>query len=89
MTAEAQKVPVPCRFKPDELVRLMSGGPVMTVHHTIGQVQEPPIIVTVDQSLRLRGFSDGDLVCIWYEGLELKVEPFSAELLEAVTIPLA
>ena len=89
MTAEAQKVPEPGRFKPDELVRLKSGGPVMTVHHAIGQMHEPPIIVTVDEALRLRGFSDGDLVCVWYEGLELKVEPFSAELLEPVAIPLA
>ncbi|HTH46012.1 MAG TPA: hypothetical protein VMB21_00745 [Candidatus Limnocylindria bacterium] len=59
----------------------------MTVHHLIGQMHEPPIIETVDESLRLRGFADGDLVCIWYEGLELKMEPFSAELLESVTVP--
>ena len=58
----------------------------MTVHHRIGEMDEPPIIKTVDESLRLRGFSDGDLVCIWYEGQELKVEPFSAELLDPTTI---
>jgi hypothetical protein len=66
---------------------LKSGGSVMTVHHLIGQMHEPPIIETVDESLRLRGFSDGDLVCVWYVGLELKVEPFSAELLERVVLP--
>jgi uncharacterized protein YodC (DUF2158 family) len=76
-------------FKPDDLVRLKSGGPVMTMHHRIGQMHEPQIIETVDQALRLRGFSDGDLVCLWYEGLELRVEPFPVELLERVELPWA
>ena len=85
MIPVTQQVREPCAFKPDDLVKLKSGGPVMTVDHIIGQVHDTPIIVTVDESLRLRGFSNGDLVCIWYEGRDLKVEPFSAELLEPVS----
>lgn len=86
MIAVAKNFSEPCRFKPDDLVRLKSGGPVMTVHHRIGQPHDLPILQTVDESLRLRGFSDGDLVCVWYEGQELKVEPFSAELLDPTTV---
>lgn len=72
-------------FMTGDIVRLKSGGPNMTVQRLIGGKGSHPMIGTVDESLKLRGCKEGDPVCQWFVGRELKSDAFRYESLEHVT----
>ena len=59
----------------------------MTVQRLIGDKDgSHPMVHTVDEALKLkRGCRDGDLVCQWFEGTELKSDAFRKEIVELVT----
>ena len=73
-------------FKAGEVVRLKSGGPKMTAQRLIGDKDKShPMIATVDEALKLKGGREGDLVCMWFVGTELKSDAFREETLELTT----
>lgn len=74
-------------FKPGDVVRLKSGGPNMTVQRLVG-VSDHQAIKLVDNYLRAKGCKDGDPVCQWFVGADLKSESFTKETLELVASPL-
>ncbi len=50
-----------------DLVQLKSGGPRMTVKRIIGQGLDTWQGKTNEQVLKIQGYKDGDMVCIWFE----------------------
>jgi uncharacterized protein YodC (DUF2158 family) len=68
-------------IKVGDKVKLKSGGPLMTVKTIIseeyGEKQNFDIYL-------LGGSKQGDLLCQWFNGSKLEVEPFSPEGLERV-----
>ena len=49
-----------------DLVQLKSGGPRMTVKRIVGQGLDTWQGKTNEQVLKIQGYKDGDLVCIWF-----------------------
>jgi uncharacterized protein YodC (DUF2158 family) len=61
-----------------DLVQLKSGGLRMTVKRIVGQGK------TNEQVLKIQGYKDGDLVCIWFEENKLNKGIFALETLQKV-----
>lgn len=71
-------------FKAGELVRLKSGGPVMTVQRIIGKEEEISFQRIDDYIRMIKGFREGDIVCQWFEDNELKFAAFPSTSIEVV-----
>ena len=61
-----------------DIVQLKSGGPKMTVQRIIGSDRTNFGIIASDEYLKLRGFTDGDVICQWFEVNSLKDGTFKA-----------
>lgn len=71
-------------FKTGDVVMLKSGGPKMTVQRVLGD-KDDPLPPMVEKALRLQqGTRQGDPVCQWFEGKELKGQSFRSEMLQLV-----
>jgi uncharacterized protein YodC (DUF2158 family) len=67
-----------------DLVQLKSGGPRMTVKRIIGQGLDTWQGKTNEQVLKIQGYKDGDMVCIWFEENKLNEGVFPLEALQKV-----
>jgi uncharacterized protein YodC (DUF2158 family) len=63
-------------IKVNDVVKLRSGGPEITVERIIGEETENQSLLNNDKILKNAGFSDGDACCCWFEGTELKRNTF-------------
>jgi uncharacterized protein YodC (DUF2158 family) len=70
-------------FKAGDVVMLKSGGPKMTVQRLIGD-KSHPMAGTVDEYLKIKGCKEGDPICQWFAGAEMKSDAFKKEMLEMV-----
>jgi uncharacterized protein YodC (DUF2158 family) len=68
-----------------DMVELKSGGPKMTVKRIVGQGLDTWQGKTNEQVLKIQGYKDGDLVCIWFEGNKLNEGVFPLETLQKVS----
>lgn len=53
-------------FKTGDLVKLKSGGVLMTVRCTLGDGQYPAI----EEPFRLAGYKNGDVLCKWQANMK-------------------
>lgn len=67
-----------------DVVQLKSGGPKMTIQRIIGFDKSNFGLKAADEYLKMRGFSDGDVVCQWFEGNNLQDGTFKAASLKTV-----
>jgi len=67
-----------------DLVQLKSGGPRMTVKRIIGQGLDTWQGKTNEQVLKIQGYKDGDMVCIWFEENKLNEGVVPLEALQKV-----
>ena len=67
-----------------DVVQLKSGGPKMTIQRIIASDKSNFGLKAADEYLKLRGFSDGDVVCQWFEGNNLQDGTFKAASLKTV-----
>ena len=75
-------------FNTGDVVQLKSGGPDMTVQRLIGDKEKShPMTSVADEYLRVKGYREGDPVCHWFVGAELKSEAFRQEMLKIVPPP--
>lgn len=58
------------------VVRLKSGGPEMTIQRFIGGDKTNFSLKTTDEFYKIKGFKDGDLICQWFSGNEVKDAAF-------------
>ena len=65
----------------NDIVQLKSGGPKMTVQRFIGEKTMNYGVKIADETRKLKGFNDGDAVCQWFDGSDLKEGVFPAEAL--------
>lgn len=61
-----------------DIVQLKSGGPKMTVQRVIGTDKSNFGLKAADEYLKMRGFGDGDVICQWFEGDNLRDGTFKA-----------
>jgi len=69
-------------LKIGDIVQLKSGGPQMTVQRIIGADKAHLMIRAADEFLKTQGFTDGDVVCQWFNGSKLDNGTFKTESLE-------
>lgn len=71
-------------FKIGTVVKLKSGGPKMTAKGIIGDKNEP-LSNTEEVGLVMRGFSDGDVFCQWFnDSNKLESACFKPDMLDIV-----
>jgi uncharacterized protein YodC (DUF2158 family) len=68
----------------NEIVQLKSGGPKMTVQRFIGEKTMNYGVKIADETRKLKGFNDGDAVCQWFDGSDLKEGVFPVEALRKI-----
>lgn len=61
-----------------DIVQLKSGGPKMTVQRVIGFDKNNFGLKAADEYLKLRGYSDDDVICQWFEGNVLRDGTFKS-----------
>lgn len=71
-------------IRKNDIVQLKSGGPKMTVQRFIGDKTPNYGIKIADEAKKLRGFDDGDVVCQWFDGNDLKEGTFPVNNLKRV-----
>jgi uncharacterized protein YodC (DUF2158 family) len=69
-------------YKVGDVVTLRSGGPKMTIKRFVGQNNDTWQGKANEQVLKIQGYKDGDLVCIWFEGTQLKEGVFPVETVQ-------
>ena len=67
------------KYKTGDIVQLKTGGPKMTIQRFIGVEHEVSFQMVDDYIKMMKGFKDGDIICQWFEGNELKSGTFSKE----------
>ena len=67
-----------------DVVQLKSGGPKMTIQRIIGFDKNNFGLKAADEYLKMRGFSDGDVVCQWFEGNNLQDGTFKVASLKMI-----
>lgn len=55
-----------------DIVQLKSGGPKMTIQRVIGFDKSNFGLKAADEYLKMRGYTDGDVICQWFEGNTLR-----------------
>lgn len=70
-------------YKAGDIVVLKSGGPKMTVKRLIGHGMDSWQGKTNEQVLKIQGYKDGDLICVWFENNQLKEGIFPHETVQA------
>ena len=55
-----------------DIVQLKSGGPKMTIQRVIGFDKTNLGLKAADEYLKMRGFTEGDVICQWFEGNTLR-----------------
>ncbi len=68
-------------IKKNDVVQLKSGGPKMTVQRFIGEKTTNYGVKIADETRKLKGFNDGDAVCQWFDGSELREGVITVEAL--------
>lgn len=68
-------------IRKNDVVQLISGGPKMTVQRFIGEKTTNYGVKIADETRKLKGHNDGDAVCQWFDGSELKEGVFPVEAL--------
>ena len=53
---------------------------LMTLEYVLGSGSKGAQERMLDQQLRMRGYTDGDVYCTWFEGKELKKAPFKKQM---------
>ncbi len=71
------------QFKVGDIVVLKSGGPRMTITRKNGQGTDTWQGKTNEQVLKIQGYKDGDLICVWFENNQLKEGIFPHETVQA------
>lgn len=61
-------------LKEGDVVKLNSGGEEMTISYVVGNGNH-------DDMFKLQGFKDGDVVCQWFSGKEVKEKVFKSIVL--------
>ena len=64
-----------------DIVQLRSGGPKMTIQRVIGTDKSNFGLKAADEYLKMRGFTDGDVICQWFEGDTLRDGTFKVSSL--------
>ena len=64
-----------------DIVQLKSGGPKMTIQRAIGSDTSNFGLKAADEYLKMRGFTEGDVICQWFEGNTLRDGTFKASSL--------
>lgn len=59
-------------LKIGNVVQLKSGGPEMTIQRFIGGDKTNFGLKTADEFNKMKGFKDGDLICQWFDGNQVK-----------------
>lgn len=69
-------------FKIGDVVYLNSNPELtMTVDFVLGQKTLTEVEVNFAQQMKIAGYEEGDVNCIWFEGTELKEAPFKTKIL--------
>lgn len=66
-------------YKVGDVVQLKSGGPQMTIQRILGYNDSNFMIKAADEFMKTQGFTNGDLVCQWFNGNKLESGNFKAE----------
>jgi uncharacterized protein YodC (DUF2158 family) len=72
------------RFNIGDIVQLKSGGPQMTVQRIIGMSDANFMIRAADEFLKTQGFTEGDVVCQWFNDNRLESGTFKQESLKSI-----
>jgi uncharacterized protein YodC (DUF2158 family) len=64
-----------------DIVQLKSGGPKMTIQRVIGSDKSNFGLKAADEYFKIRGFTDGDVICQWFEGDNLRDGTFKVSSL--------
>lgn len=67
-----------------DIVQLKSGGPQMTVQRIIGSGDSNFMIKAADEFLKTQGFTEGDIVCQWFDGNRLESGTFKQNSLKTL-----
>lgn len=62
-----------------DVVQLKSGGPMMTIQRIIGKDKGNIMLTTADEFLKTQGYSDGDVVCQWFDDNKLESGTFKVD----------
>jgi len=68
----------------NDTVQLKSGGPKMTVLRLLGADKENMIMKMADEVIKMKGFKEGDAICQWFDGNDLKEGTFPVGSLKKV-----
>lgn len=64
-------------LKEGDVVELNSGGEKMTISYVVGNGNH-------DDKFKMQGFNDGDVVCQWFSGKEVKEKVFKSIMLKQI-----
>jgi len=71
-------------MKTGDVVQLKSGGPKMTVQRLVGE-HTSKSDAFVDNTLKTqKGVNDGDPICQWFSGEEVKSDVFKANMVKII-----
>ena len=68
-------------LKVTDVVKLNAGGPKMSILRFSGADKSNFQLKTADEFIKLQGFSEGDVICQWFDGNKLSTGTFKRETL--------